>query len=83
MGYRNLSKHSVRYFQGIFVLLLMVTTGYGQSNLPNPLVNLALTEDATLSANAPENGRGIITDILYAVIPRFIAGIVNAASPGL
>jgi hypothetical protein len=38
---------------------------YAQTNSPDPLVNLALTKDATLSGNAPEGGRGIPSDILW------------------
>ena len=50
---------------GIMMLFLSITVGYGQSNMPNPLVNLALTQDATVSGNAPEGGRGIPEDMLW------------------
>lgn len=49
----------------ITVLLLLMTPIYGQTNLPDPLVNLALTEDAKMSGNAPEDGRGIPEDIIW------------------
>jgi len=50
---------------GIAILLLSLTSIYGQTNTPDSLLNLALTGDATVSGNAPEGGRGIPTDILW------------------
>ena len=49
----------------ILVLFLTIISGYGQNNLPDPLVNLALADDAIVTGNAPENGRGIPEDILW------------------
>ena len=49
----------------IAILLFSMTSIYGQTNTPDSLLNLALTEDAVVSGNAPEDGRGIPTDILW------------------
>jgi hypothetical protein len=50
-----------------FSLLLSFALGYAQGdNSPDPMVNLALTEDATVTGSVPDNvGRGIPEDILW------------------
>ena len=49
-----------------FCLCLFSTTAFAQGdNAPDPMLNLALTEDATVSGNAAEGGRGIPMDILW------------------
>jgi hypothetical protein len=50
-----------------FILLLSFSFVYAQGdNSPDPMVNLALTEDATVSGSIPDNvGRGTPMDILW------------------
>jgi len=50
-----------------FILLLSFSFLYAQGdNSPDPLVNLALTEDATVTGSIPDNvGRGTPMDILW------------------
>jgi hypothetical protein len=49
---------------GMIIVVLSIATGYGQGdNTPDPMVNLGMT--GTITGNAPEDGRGITTDILY------------------
>lgn len=46
------------------LLILCISFSFSQTNEPNELLNLALTEDAYVYGSV-DNGRGIPTDILY------------------
>ena len=62
-----------RLLTGALFLLLISSTAFAQGdNSFDATVNLGLIEGATVTGNAPEGGRGIISDILWDVETKII-----------